>query len=274
MQKRLTFSKKDLTNLMDIQIPENEHSFDDFIQQINTQTQGPEPMEIDQSESDLNTWKVLDSWEDMDVDSEELEDALVANLAVGAFRSSDLVFCKFDSSFISENDITAHMGLYLNQMRNRGIVNDRSIVVFVADVISYVESINKVFRPQKYQQKTVRNSQKYIDLYRDFDKVLGVGFDFTYRLGLQKTNQIMVEIEKTLMNPNKGRNQWVRKDGSLRPELRNEINDDAQLGMLLHLRSSFPNSKQVMFTYDSMLTKKCKKEGVFCNDRSTWACKK
>jgi hypothetical protein len=210
------------------------------------------------------------------------QDALVANLSMNPFNVSDLCFFKFDSSFISYYNLKKHTQSILDYLRNSEILTKSSIVVFVADYVSSVESLYKINHKDstKYTLNTKINSLSYLQILESDQNIQELGFDHVFHFSMEKLNDIFIELEKNALLQQKqimqtkytdllqqGKKITSRTVQKLHwktySTMRNEVNDDAQLYMLKDLQQTFPGSQQIMFTRDKALQKKCEQENIF-----------
>jgi hypothetical protein len=279
IEEMAKYTSDDMFRLMDISISESDDDklFIDFINQVNQEADVSIRVQKQINVSSDSWYDSEDEIEDVDMEattdiededmevdpiqhyaSSEYVDAFIADLTTTPIKPSDVVFIKYDSSLIAKHEFKTSLANGLQDLKKKGVVKDSTILVFVADVISYIESryklVGKNFVGDDMEQ--VRNNSKtYMKIFESDDLVRNFGFNYCYRFSVTETNQIMVDLEREAMHRAKASNFRIRMN-------RNEINDDTQLEILKSLRQKYPGSKSVMFTNDKGLQRKCKKEDI------------
>ena len=221
-------------------------------------------------ENDDDVMMMEQIYEEKNFTNLQYTESIISNLCLNPINVSQLYFLKFDSSYISKYNIET----VIQNFKNNAQLPTNSIIIFVLDHISYVESLYKLncSIKNKYSDTVKQNSLLYINLCNDEDKIIKLGFDHIFKISIIRLNEILMklelnalELQQTIVDDKISK---IEKSGkkvqnlyniyqNSYPAMRNEINDDAQLHILKDIKNSFPGSNQIMFTCDKSLMDKC-----------------
>jgi hypothetical protein len=178
------------------------------------------------------------------------QEALFTELCTKPFSVSNLFFIKYDSSALCRQDVTVHATQLCAQIRE---ANPEATLIFVSCPVSIAESEHKLHWEQDEfgRAATIQGRcQSFINVANNLQEIKRLGFDQMFQFSMVRTNEILCELELQAL-----------QSGRMN-RFRNEVNDDAQLRMLLELRGSFPGSRLIMVTSDAGLQQKCRNTDV------------
>ena len=210
---------------------------------------------------------------DIDLEREDFLDqqnmeAFIANLVLYRVNITNTLFVKLDASSFGYENLFDRVPRLLQSLRQSGAINGATTLILVTDPISEAEAGHKLH--WEGHSKLKQNCSSYIQVANNPHLVQTLGFHTQYQVSLVRTNDILIEVEaKALLEQEQLARNIEDPNSTMEeiyehayPRMRNEVNDDAQLQMLLDFQMMFPGSKQLMLTRDRALSKKCRQSGI------------
>jgi hypothetical protein len=192
---------------------------------------------------------------DTDLDDMVRMNNLQEKLVLGEISPEQIVFISVDSNVVCKYDILEEMPKVRNGIKATLNI-ENPVIVFIDTFVSKTENAYKLSQRHKYAGVDFTNLENYFKFINEetmfFDDSC---VDYIHTVDEKYACAILDDEEDDYFY-NGG--QCHRGSGA-----RQEINDNAQLSILLRFRDSIVGSNVVFLTFDKALQKKCKNNNVY-----------
>lgn len=193
----------------------------------------------------------------MDIDYPKVNETVKLNFlreqfVLGKRHPEDIVFLAVDSNVACQYDVVEGLSNIRENLVKNGF-SENAYIILIDTYVSRLENEYKLENPYKYMDVNMNNIEKYLSLVNGdmmFDDNI---VDYIHNVDQSTAYKLMYEEEVKYYS---GEKYYYGK-------LKNEINDNVQLEILLKFRDHYVGSSLVFFTKDNGLKKKCRVEGVF-----------
>lgn len=175
---------------------------------------------------------------------ESIRERMIKHAVTGGLQQKESVFVMIDSSTLGATKLTSA----ISSLKNKYDLANKNLILVVSQ-INLTENIYKFQNKDKYRDIHFDNLTYNLDLLFGYTQ-FKMNNIVLFHTDVLFDNKVLFEEEKRFLQGN--RNRWLFKD-------RNEINDNAQLKMLILLNQMF-SKECFLITRDKGLLNKVNKQ--------------
>jgi hypothetical protein len=176
-------------------------------------------------------------------------------LILGEIVPEQIVFLSFDSNIVCRYDTLSYITKVGDGIKTTLNIED-PIIIYIDTFISKIENRYKQLQKEDYDDVNFTYIENYFKFVKDDEIVFGTpDIDYIHNVCMKHACKVLDDEEGWYFSNSKCKH--------IKRGAKQEINDNAQLSILLQFRDSIIGSNLVFLTLDKGLQKKCKTKNIY-----------